>query len=110
MLASHKSEAEKASAGLLYGIGGVFTMPLGLISHWCGLSRVVHWVQDEWLRIRIVNELSRLNDHYLRDAGICRCEIRDIADIAVKQLRAERRDQGQLRKMAPSADLGTRMR
>jgi uncharacterized protein YjiS (DUF1127 family) len=55
-----------------------------------GLGRVVNWVQDEMGRAAAVRELSRLDDHYLRDIGIHRADIDDIADEMVRCRRKSR--------------------
>src|SRR5215510_330819 len=54
--------------------------PLMFIGRRLGLDRVVNWIQDEMARASAVRELSRLDDHYLRDIGIHRADIDDIAD------------------------------
>ena len=60
-----------------------------------GISRVLWkvagWWQDEVLRIAMINELNRLNDHYLEDAGIDRSDIGSIVDATVKHLRESRK-------------------
>jgi Domain of unknown function (DUF1127) len=47
--------------------------------------------QDEVLRIAAIDELNRLNDHYLEDVGINRNDIGSIVDATVKRLRESRK-------------------
>ena len=60
-----------------------------------GIARVFYkvagWCQDEVLRIAAIDELNRLNDHYLDDVGINRNDIGLIVDATVKRLRESRK-------------------
>ncbi|KUM25794.1 hypothetical protein AU467_24830 [Mesorhizobium loti] len=47
--------------------------------------KVAFWCQGEVLRIATINELNRLNDHYLEDVGIDRDDICLIVDAMVKR-------------------------
>jgi len=44
------------------------------------IYKVAGWCQDEVLRIAAIDELNRLNDHYLEDVGINRNDIGSIVD------------------------------
>ncbi|WP_189546089.1 DUF1127 domain-containing protein [Mesorhizobium sp. M2E.F.Ca.ET.209.01.1.1] len=55
------------------------------------LGKLVGWCQDEVFRIAAIEELTRLNDHYLEDVGIDRSDIGPIVDATVKRLRESRR-------------------
>ncbi|TIT75241.1 MAG: DUF1127 domain-containing protein [Mesorhizobium sp.] len=55
------------------------------------LGKLVGWCQDEVFRIAAIEELNRLNDHYLEDVGIDRSDIGPIVDATVKRLRESRR-------------------
>jgi hypothetical protein len=61
-----------------------------------GVGRVFYkvacWCQEEVLRIAAVDELNRLNDHYLEDVGINRTDICSIVDATVKRLRECRKE------------------
>ena len=65
-------------------IGRGVVAPLMFIGRRLGLDRVVNWLQDKMGRAAGVRELSRLDDHYLRDIGIHRTDIGDIADEMVR--------------------------
>ena len=54
-------------------------------------AAVVVWLRDQWRRRAVIGELSRLNDHHLRDIGIERGEIESVAETMVKRSRANRR-------------------
>jgi len=60
-----------------------------------GVGRVFYnvtgWCQDEVLRIAAIDELNRLNDHYLEDLGIDRNDIGSIVDATVERLRENRK-------------------
>ena len=53
--------------------------------------KVAGWCQDEVLRIAAIDELNRLNDHYLEDVGINRNDIGSIVGATVKRLRESRK-------------------
>jgi hypothetical protein len=53
--------------------------------------KVTGWCQDEVLRIAAIDELNRLNDHYLEDVGIDRNDIGSIVDATVERLRESRK-------------------
>jgi uncharacterized protein YjiS (DUF1127 family) len=55
------------------------------------LAAAVGWLLDQWRRRAVIGELSRLNDHHLRDIGIERGEIDSVADTMVRRSRASRR-------------------
>ncbi|WP_189401829.1 MULTISPECIES: DUF1127 domain-containing protein [unclassified Mesorhizobium] len=55
------------------------------------LGKLVGWCQDEVFRIAAIDELNRLNDHYLEDVGIDRSDIGPIVDATVKRLRESRK-------------------
>jgi uncharacterized protein YjiS (DUF1127 family) len=55
------------------------------------LSVAIGWLRDQWRRRAVIGELNRLNDHFLRDIGIERGEIDDVADTMVRRQRADRR-------------------
>ena len=55
------------------------------------LYKVTGWCQDEVLRIAAIDELNRLNDHYLEDVGIDRNDIGSTVDATVEHLRESRK-------------------
>ena len=51
----------------------------------------IEWLLDQWRRRAVIGELSRLNEHHLRDIGIERGEIEEVADTMLRRSRANRR-------------------
>ena len=96
MFAIDQDRVEKSighmRAGLVSG--------LLFIGHQLRLGRVVCWLQDEGERAAVIRELSQLNDHYLRDVGINRSEIEEIADAMVRRRRESWRVQKSAKTMA----------
>jgi hypothetical protein len=81
MFAVNQDRLETPSGDMLQGLGTGFLF----------VDRVVYWLQDEIRRAAMIRELSQLNDHYLRDIGIHRGEIHELADAMVKRRRESRR-------------------
>jgi uncharacterized protein YjiS (DUF1127 family) len=90
MFAIDHDKVEYSTSSVLPQIGRGVVAPLMFIWRWLGLGLVVHWVQDEMARAALVDELSRLDDHYLRDIGIHRADIDDMADEIVRRRRRSR--------------------
>lgn len=55
------------------------------------------WLLDQWRRRAVIGELGRLNDHHLRDIGIERGEIEEVAEVMVRRQRARRVSRGHSR-------------
>jgi uncharacterized protein YjiS (DUF1127 family) len=49
------------------------------------LAAAINWLLDPWRREALIQDLSRLNDHCLRDIGIERGEIESLARTMVKR-------------------------
>jgi uncharacterized protein YjiS (DUF1127 family) len=81
MFAIDQDRVEKSIGHMLEGL----VSGLLFIGHHLRLDRVVCWLQDEGERAAVIRELSQLNDHYLRDVGINRSEIEEIADAMVSR-------------------------
>ncbi len=90
MFAVNQDKVEKSVGHVLQDFGGTLLAPLTFIGHQLGLYSVVCWFQDERRRSVLIDELSRLDDYYLRDVGIDRSDIEEIADAMVKRLRRSR--------------------
>lgn len=91
MLAVNQDKVEKPIGHMLQDLGGAFLVPLIFFGRRLGIYRAVCWLQDERRRTALINELNRLDDHYLRDVGIERCDIDTIADTMVRRLRESRK-------------------
>jgi len=88
MLAVNQGKAEKSIHRLLQDLGVAFLAPLALIGNRLGFYyKVICWFRVEMQRRALISELSRLNEHYLRDVGIERVDIDLIAAETVKRLR-----------------------
>jgi uncharacterized protein YjiS (DUF1127 family) len=90
MLAIDHDKVEYSTSSVLQRACRGFVAPLKSIWRQLGLDRVVHWVRDEIVRAALVRELSQLDDHYLRDIGIHRADIDDMADEMVRRRRKSR--------------------
>jgi uncharacterized protein YjiS (DUF1127 family) len=90
MLAIDRDNVEYSTGPALQQIGRAVAAPAMSIARRLRLDRVVYWIQDEVKRAALVRELSQLNDYYLRDIGIHRADIDDIADMMVKRRRESR--------------------
>jgi hypothetical protein len=90
MLTIDHDKVEYSSSSVLQPIGRGVAAPLKFIWRWLGLDLVVYWIQDEMGRAALVRELSQLNDRYLRDIGIHRADIDDMADEMVRRRRKSR--------------------
>ena len=91
MLAVNQDNVEKSVGQMLQGLAGALVGPLVFVGRRLGIWETICWFQDERRRAAMIHELSRLNDHYLRDVGIYRSEIEEVADAMVRRRRESRR-------------------
>lgn len=90
MFAVNQDRMEKSIGHMRQHLGIGFLAQLSFIGHWLGLYSAIDRIRDERRRTVLIDELSRLDDYYLRDVGIDRSEIEGIADAMVKRVRKSR--------------------
>jgi uncharacterized protein YjiS (DUF1127 family) len=91
MFAVDHDKVGYSSSPVLQQVGRGVMAPLMFIGGRLRLDRIVYWIQDEIQRAALIRELNRLDDHYLRDIGIYRADIDDMADAMVRRRREGRK-------------------